>query len=42
VTPGAIRTSINREAWASEGKMAELMKLIHYGRIGEPEDVGRP
>jgi glucose 1-dehydrogenase len=41
VAPGAIRTSINREAWASEEKMAELLKLIPYGRIGEPEDVGR-
>lgn len=41
VAPGAIRTSINREAWANEEKMSELLKLIPYGRIGEPEDVGR-
>ncbi len=41
VAPGAIRTSINREAWASNEKLAELLTLIPYGRIGEPEDVGR-
>jgi glucose 1-dehydrogenase len=41
VAPGAIRTSINRKAWATEDNLAELLKLIPYGRIGEPEDVGR-
>lgn len=41
VAPGAIRTSINRAAWASEEKISELLQLIPYGRIGEPEDVGR-
>jgi len=41
VAPGAIRTSINHEAWGSDEKMAGLLKLIPYGRIGEPEDVGR-
>lgn len=41
VAPGAIRTKINREAWESEDKLAELLKLIPYGRIGEPDDVAR-
>jgi glucose 1-dehydrogenase len=41
VAPGAIRTPINREAWDSDERMTELLKLIPYGRIGEPEDVGR-
>jgi glucose 1-dehydrogenase len=41
IAPGAIRTPINREAWESEEKMQELLKLIPYGRIGEPEDVAR-
>jgi glucose 1-dehydrogenase len=41
VAPGAIRTPINHEAWTSDEKMAQLLKLIPYGRIGEPEDVGR-
>lgn len=41
VAPGAIRTPINYEAWASDEEMAKLLKLIPYGRIGEPEDIGR-
>jgi glucose 1-dehydrogenase len=41
VAPGAIRTPINREVWDSDAKMTELLKLIPYGRIGEPEDIGR-
>jgi glucose 1-dehydrogenase len=41
VAPGAIRTPINHEAWASEERMAKLLKLIPYGRIGESEDIGR-
>lgn len=41
VVPGAIRTPINHEAWGNDEKMAELLKLIPYGRIGEPEDIGR-
>ncbi len=41
VSPGAIRTPINRAAWESAAAYAELMKLIPYRRIGEPEDVGR-
>ena len=41
IAPGAIRTDINRDAWATDEKMAELLKLIPYGRIGEPEDVAR-
>lgn len=41
VAPGAIRTSINKEAWATRERMDDLLKLIPYGRIGEPDDVGR-
>ena len=41
VAPGAIRTPINREVWESKEAMEKLLKLIPYGRIGEPEDVGR-
>jgi glucose 1-dehydrogenase len=41
VSPGAIRTPINRPAWESPEAYAELMKLIPYNRIGEPEDVAR-
>jgi glucose 1-dehydrogenase len=41
VAPGAIRTSINREVWADSINAAALMKLIPYGRIGEPDDIAR-
>ncbi len=41
VCPGAIRTPINHDAWASPEAYAELMKLIPYKRIGEPDDIAR-
>jgi glucose 1-dehydrogenase len=41
IAPGAIRTPINTAAWQTPQAYAELMKLIPYGRIGEPEDVAR-
>ena len=41
VCPGAIRTPINHEAWATPEAYADLMKLIPYRRIGEPEDIAR-
>jgi len=39
IAPGAIRTSINKTAWATSEAYRDLMQLIPYGRIGEPEDV---
>ena len=41
VAPGAIRTPINRAAWETPDALAALLKLIPYGRIGLPEDVGK-
>jgi glucose 1-dehydrogenase len=41
IAPGAIRTPINREAWETPEAYRRLLALIPYGRIGEPEDVGR-
>jgi glucose 1-dehydrogenase len=41
VAPGAIRTSINASAWDTEDARAELLKLIPYHRVGDPEDIGR-
>jgi glucose 1-dehydrogenase len=41
VSPGAIRTPINRAAWETPEAYADLMKLIPYKRIGEPEDIAR-
>jgi glucose 1-dehydrogenase len=41
ISPGAIRTPINRSAWETPEALARLLELIPYGRIGEPEDIGR-
>jgi glucose 1-dehydrogenase len=41
VCPGAVRTPINMEAWGTPDAYRELMKLIPYKRIGEPDDIGR-
>ncbi len=41
IAPGAIRTPINRDAWATAQAQDRLLKLIPYGRIGEPEDVAQ-
>jgi glucose 1-dehydrogenase len=41
ISPGAIRTHINRAAWASPEAEAELLKLIPYERVGDPMDMGQ-
>jgi glucose 1-dehydrogenase len=41
IAPGAIRTPINTSAWNTQKAYDDLMTLIPYGRIGEPEDVAR-
>jgi glucose 1-dehydrogenase len=41
IAPGAIRTPINHEAWETPAALQRLLTLIPYGRIGEPEDIGR-
>ena len=41
ICPGAIRTPINRAAWETDAAYADLMRLIPYKRIGEPDDVAR-
>ena len=41
ICPGAIRTPINRAAWETPEARNELLKLIPYKRIGEPQEVGR-
>jgi glucose 1-dehydrogenase len=41
IAPGAIRTPINTAAWSTPEAYADLMKLIPYNRIGEPDDIGR-
>ena len=41
ISPGAIKTNINRSAWETPGEEAELEKLIPYGRVGVAGDVAR-
>ncbi len=40
ISPGAIATPINESVWSDEAKMAQLMELVPYRRIGQPGDVG--
>ncbi|MEU2156366.1 SDR family oxidoreductase [Streptomyces sp. NPDC019396] len=39
VAPGAIKTPINTDAWDTPAAEQDLLKLIPYGRVGEPDDI---
>jgi enoyl-[acyl-carrier-protein] reductase (NADH) len=41
IAPGAVRTPINTQAWNTPQAYSDLMQLVPYQRIGEPEDIGR-
>ena len=41
ISPGAVRTSINKEAWSTPEAYSALMRLVPAKRIGEPDDIGR-
>lgn len=41
IAPGAVRTPINTAAWSTEKAYDQLMTLVPYKRIGEPEDIAR-
>jgi glucose 1-dehydrogenase len=41
ISPGAIKTSINKRAWSTPQAENKLLELIPYKRIGEPEDIAR-
>jgi glucose 1-dehydrogenase len=41
ICPGAVRTPINRPAWETQEAYNDLMRLVPYKRIGEPEDIGK-
>jgi glucose 1-dehydrogenase len=41
IAPGAIRTPINTSAWSTPQAYADLMNVVPYKRIGEPDDIGR-
>ncbi|MFF9328081.1 SDR family oxidoreductase [Streptomyces sp. NPDC014776] len=39
IAPGAIKTPINRSAWETPEAQNDLLRLIPYGRVGEPDDI---
>lgn len=39
ISPGAVKTSINKDEWDSREDREKLLELIPYRRIGEPEDI---
>lgn len=39
IAPGAIKTPINRDAWNTAEAREDLLRLIPYERIGDPEDI---
>jgi glucose 1-dehydrogenase len=41
ISPGAVRTPINMDAWSTREAYNSLMHLIPYKRIGEPAEIGR-
>jgi glucose 1-dehydrogenase len=41
VSPGAIKTDINKSVWGSPEGMEGLLKLVPAGRIGEVEDIAK-
>jgi len=41
IGPGAIQTPINKDAWSTPEALNKLLTLIPYGRIGQPEDIGK-
>ena len=41
IGPGAIQTPINKAAWSTPEALNSLLTLIPYGRIGQPEDIGK-
>jgi glucose 1-dehydrogenase len=41
VSPGAIKTPINRDAWDTPEAEAKLLRLIPHGRVGETHDIAQ-
>ncbi len=41
IGPGAIQTPINKPAWETPEALDKLLRLIPYGRIGQPKDIGK-
>lgn len=41
IAPGAIKTEINKASWQDPKAERELLGLIPYGRVGEPDDIAK-
>ncbi|MDQ3537128.1 MAG: SDR family oxidoreductase, partial [Bacteroidota bacterium] len=41
ISPGAIKTPINEDAWKDPEDEKKLLQKIPYGRVGDPEDIGK-
>ncbi|MFT2011024.1 SDR family oxidoreductase [Pontibacter sp. 13R65] len=41
ISPGAIKTDINKQDWSTEEGKKQMLSQIPYGRIGEPEDIAK-
>lgn len=41
ISPGAIRTPLNKKSWETPEAERELLKLIPNKRVGDPKDVGK-
>ncbi|MGW7363434.1 SDR family oxidoreductase [Streptomyces sp. NPDC054841] len=41
IGPGAIKTPINTSAWDTPEAEKDLLRLIPYARVGEPEDIAQ-
>jgi glucose 1-dehydrogenase len=41
ISPGAIKTPINRDAWETPSAEAMLLRLIPHGRVGETHDIAQ-
>lgn len=41
IAPGIIKTNINKGTWSDPEKAKNILKLVPYGRLGEPEDVAK-
>jgi glucose 1-dehydrogenase len=41
LAPGAIRTPINARVWQDPASLEQLLTLIPYGRVGDPDDVAQ-
>ncbi|MER6348883.1 SDR family oxidoreductase [Streptomyces sp. NPDC001595] len=39
IAPGAVMTPINRDAWDTPEARDDLLRLIPYDRVGDPEDI---